>query len=48
MIRIGVFTEPNRDPKPVPVIIKTQGAAIGPELMAKIASSLLKEPNKNQ
>lgn len=48
MIRIGVFTGFNRDSKPEPVIIKTQGVNINPKLIAKIAFSPLKNPDKNQ
>lgn len=48
MIRIGVFTESNRDSKPEPIIIKTQGVDIDPELTAKTASSLPTKSDKNQ
>lgn len=47
MLRIGVFTGSSRDAKPEPVIIKTQGVDIKPELVAKITSSPPKKNDSN-
>lgn len=48
MIRIGVFTGSGQYPKPEPVIVKTKGVNIDPELIVKIASSPPKNPDKNK
>lgn len=46
MIRIGVFTGADRNEKPQPVIIKTEGVSLTPSSTSKIVSSI--KPNNKQ